>query len=105
MTIHDLRVRSRWLDRVRTGQKRAEICKHDRDYQVGDVLHLIEVDDHGWLVRDWVERDARGRFVHGFVARPHVPVRITHVLDGRQTDGIRDDHCLLSIQLVNEGDR
>ena len=107
MTTHDLKIRTPWFNRVAAGEKRAEIREHDRDYQVGDLLRLIEVGESGYPVTTWVPegRDARGRFTAGYLQRHILTARITHVLPGAQTDGILSDHCLLSIELVAGGAR
>lgn len=104
MSAHTLKIQSRWLERVVSGEKRAEIREHDRDFQVGDRIDLVEVNERGYPVRDWVERDERGRFVYGWVDRPTVPVVITHVLLGRFVDGVDDAYCVLSIELVEAGE-
>lgn len=92
--IHNLKIRSQWLARVKSGEKRFELRKHDRDYQVGDVLHLTEVNEFGSPISypepaDAAEGPDRGHNTYD--------VRVLHVLDGRQADGIDDDYCLLSI--------
>lgn len=47
MSTHDLKIQTRWLDRVLSGEKRAEIRSHDRDFQVGDVIAFTEVANDG----------------------------------------------------------
>ncbi|MCG7285392.1 DUF3850 domain-containing protein [Cellulomonas sp. ACRRI] len=92
--IHDLKIRTQWLARVKSGEKRFELRKHDRDYQVGDVLHLTEVNDFGspiFYPESGDESEGPDRGHNTF------DVRVLHVLDGRQADGIDDDYCLLSI--------
>jgi len=101
MSVHELKTQTRWLDRVLTGEKRAEIRKHDRDFQVGDILHLVEVDTCGHRVWTSGGRDSRGRFVAEH--QRHADVRVTHVLLGAHAAGIDSDHCLLSIELVEGG--
>lgn len=41
---HDLKTIQPYFDALRAGEKRFEIRKNDRDYQVGDYLHLQEYD-------------------------------------------------------------
>lgn len=100
MRTHDLKIRGHWMDRIESGEKRAEIRKHDRDFQVGDVLHLTEVSEHGYPVTYPVDADDetpepdRGHRV--------LDVRVVHVLDGRLADGIDDGYCLLSIAPVRD---
>lgn len=40
--VHDLKIYPEFFSAVCTGIKRAELRKNDRDYRVGDVLHLCE---------------------------------------------------------------
>lgn len=40
---HELKIYSDFFYAVCTGVKRAELRKNDRDYQVGDILHLMEI--------------------------------------------------------------
>ncbi|EPY5223144.1 DUF3850 domain-containing protein [Klebsiella pneumoniae] len=39
---HDLKIYPEFFSAVCTGVKRAELRKNDRDYRVGDTLHLME---------------------------------------------------------------
>ncbi|HHG9124294.1 TPA: DUF3850 domain-containing protein [Klebsiella pneumoniae] len=39
---HDLKIYPEFFSAVSTGVKRAELRKNDRDYRVGDTLHLME---------------------------------------------------------------
>ncbi|EIY5137443.1 DUF3850 domain-containing protein [Klebsiella pneumoniae] len=39
---HELRIFPEFFSAVCTGVKRAELRKNDRDYRVGDILHLLE---------------------------------------------------------------
>jgi hypothetical protein len=97
--IHDLKIRSHWLARVKSGEKRFELRKHDRDYQVGDVLHLTEVNEYGSPISYPVDASTPEGPDHGHHT---FDVRVLHVLDGRQADGIDDDYCLLSIAPAEE---
>lgn len=91
MSVHDLKIHTMWLDRVLSGEKRAEVRKHDRDYQVGDTLHMREVDGRGYDLNRYEDGENLGPRT--------VDATVTHVLDGRLADGIDDDCCVLSIAL------
>lgn len=39
---HELKIFPEFFSAVCTGVKRAELRKNDRDYRVGDTLHLLE---------------------------------------------------------------
>lgn len=42
--IHDLKIWPQYFESVQRGDKTLELRKNDRDYQVGDMLHLREWD-------------------------------------------------------------
>ena len=98
--IHELKTEPRWFERVKAGEKHAEVRVHDRDYQVGDLLHLYEINKHGTRVSRFVERDAKGRFLNEYVDNDPLVVRITHVLLAAQCEGLSESYCLLSIEAV-----
>lgn len=95
MATHDLKIESRWFERVVSGEKCAEVRRHDRDFQVGDTLHMTEVNDRGYPVRHNI---LEGELSEGTSSREaYVDVFVTHVLDGRLAPGLADDYCVLSI--------
>lgn len=50
---HDLKTTQPYFDALKNGQKRFEIRKNDRDFQVGDYLHLQEYDaEKGYTGKD-----------------------------------------------------
>lgn len=104
MTTHELKTRTDWFERVVAGEKRAEVREHDRDFQVGDVLHLVEVDDQGWRVQHYEadRRDQNGRFTSPYYTR-WADVRVTHVLPERLAVGLAGGYCLLSFELIEVG--
>jgi hypothetical protein len=105
MSVHELKIKSQWFARVKSGEKRAEVRKHDRDFQVGDTLRLIEVSAEGRVKRTYVPqgRDERDRFTPERWVKNSLDARITHVLPGMQVDGMAGDYCVLSIVLTNDG--
>lgn len=44
MQVHELKILPKYLDAIVSGEKRFELRKNDRDYQVGDILCLREYD-------------------------------------------------------------
>ncbi|EOX6850204.1 DUF3850 domain-containing protein [Klebsiella quasipneumoniae] len=76
---HDLKIYPEFFSAVCTGVKRAELRKNDRDYRVGDTLHLMET-PRGSCHRT-------GEFIN---------VKITHIADvGEWMPG----YVLLSVEL------
>lgn len=89
MTYHELKLHTRWFDAVRNGIKKCEIRKADRDFAVGDTLHLREI-----------RPGPSGQMVQCYTNRS-VNVRVTHVI--RYEDfpsGIPEGYCVLSIEVI-----
>ena len=42
MTIHELKCWPEYFHAIKSGQKRFEVRKDDRNFQIGDLLHLLE---------------------------------------------------------------
>ena len=80
MKTHELKTVQPHFDHVRSGVKRAEIRRDDRDFAVGDVLVLREYDP--------TTDSYSGR---------EVEARITHVLAG--FEGLAAGYVALSIEL------
>ncbi|HGK4748591.1 TPA: DUF3850 domain-containing protein [Klebsiella quasipneumoniae] len=76
---HDLKIYPEFFSAVCTGVKRAELRKNDRDYRVGDTLHLTETPRGSC--------HQTGEFIN---------VKITHIADvGEWVPG----YVLLSVEL------
>ena len=80
MTIHTIKIDPQWFDRVANGTKRVEIRRADRDYQIGDQLHMYEYEMTALASRN------TGRAV---------VVNVTHVL--YSVPGLSVDYVALSI--------
>lgn len=91
MSTHYLKIAPEWFDRVASGEKVAEIRKHDRDFQVGDTLVLVSA--------------SRGATVSAeeFASRTGsktVTTRITHLLPAHQEPSVLlAGTCLLSLRV------
>lgn len=73
---HKLKILPHYLDRILSGQKRFEIRKNDRDFQVGDWVQLIETFDENWDVSKPRPINARS-----------VQVQIIYISDFEQKPG------------------
>lgn len=47
MAVHYLKIKEEYYRDVMIGLKTFELRKNDRDFQVGDILMLIKLDDKG----------------------------------------------------------
>jgi hypothetical protein len=63
MPAHDLKIWPMYFDAIASGEKRCELRRNDRDYQVRDILNL----------REWDPRQQR------YTGRG-ITVAVTHVL-------------------------
>ena len=50
MSKHILKIDRKWFDRLADGSKTAEVRKHDRDFQIGDLIVFIATDDFSYRV-------------------------------------------------------
>ena len=73
---HELKIEKRWLDRIITGEKRAELRLNDRDFQAGDTMGLTAPNGEA------------------------VGVVITHVLS--EVDGLYSDYAILSFKWLGD---
>lgn len=81
MTTHELKIKSEYFMDVVKNIKKAEIRYNDRNYQVGDLLILHEIDDHD---------NYNGN---------HCSVIVSHILDNAQY--LRDGYVMLSIAVIS----
>lgn len=76
--LHNLKIQSVHFNDVLAGRKTAEVRFNDRDYQVGDCLNLLEIDEDEALTGQDLNAE------------------ISHVLHGGQF-GIEKGWCVLSL--------
>ena len=75
---HELKIFARWFDDVKSGKKRFELRKADRDYEVGDFLCLREFENGKYTGRE-------------------VTVMITYILKGTGEYGLAEGYWILGI--------
>ena len=81
MKYHKLKINPDLFIEVREGRKTAEVRRDDRNYQVGDMLHIYPFDSV-----------KKVRTSPDFCCR-----EVTHKVDGGQF-GIEKGYCLLSMK-------
>jgi len=79
MGIHNLKIKSEYFNAVLDGSKKFELRFNDRDFKVGDVLSLNEIDDSGNLTGHSVSRT------------------VTYILHG-PCYGLQEGYCILSME-------
>ena len=83
MTVHYLKIKPEYYKDVECGLKTFELRKNDRNFQVGDVLMLIKLDDKG-NETDQVTR-----------------VKVTYILKDCPQYGLKDGYAILGIGVEN----
>lgn len=86
MKLHELKILHPYLIDVTIGIKTFELRKNDRDYQVGDLIHFIDIwgDDTKNDVEPYIDENTL--------------YRITYVLKDVEKYGLDKDYCILAIK-------
>jgi len=86
MTTHKLKTLAPYWNRVQSCQKKFEVRKNDRDFQVGDILELEYYETiPGPTPYNWIP--------------PILIAKVTYILPGGQF-GIENGYCVLGIELI-----
>lgn len=88
MKIHELKVHPSYFIPLCTGEKSFEVRKNDRDFQVGDVLHLRPYNKE----KSKIESE---RFNYGYCL-----AEIKHILLGNQF-GIEKDYVVMALKVLS----
>lgn len=91
MKLHELKIKHKYLVDVSIGKKTFELRKNDRDYQVDDLIHFIDIKDEDKKISSWcfepsIDEDAL--------------YKITYVLKDVPEYGLDKDYCILGIKKV-----
>ena len=89
MKLHELKIKDEYFKEVLRENKTFELRKNDRDYQVGDLIHFIDIKDEDkefktWGVEPAIDEDAL--------------YKITYVLKDVPEYGLDKDYCILGIK-------
>lgn len=95
ITIHSLKLNTRFVDPVHIGLKTFEIRKNDRKYHIGDFLNFRPVNDDGKIL----EQHPICESLYQITYIMHVPVR----LEGYGID-VEDDTVVFSMRKVPDKD-
>jgi len=85
-THHQLKTWPIFWDAVKDGSKPFEVRKNDRNYQVGDVLHLFR----------WDPNFPEGTDIK---AQPQIVAEVTYVLFGQSAFGMDPEFVVLGLRL------
>lgn len=90
MKTHSLKTWPSFFESVRSGAKRFELRKNDRDFSVGDVLHLREYDPNSNATLDDWKYTGRSLLCE-----------VTHIIHGG-VFGLAEGHCVMSIKVTDD---
>ena len=86
MKVHELKTWPGYYDSVVNGNKRFELRKDDRDFEVGDILHLREYDPE---LKKYLDSS--------------VLVKVDYILRNCPQIGLEKGYCIMSISLIMIG--
>jgi hypothetical protein len=89
MITHDLKTWSCYFTEVLAGNKTFELRKNDRNYKIGDILNLIEVDENKPLIIAGLK--------HYLPTGRTCQRTITYILEGGQF-GLDKDYVILGMK-------
>lgn len=86
MRLHILKIKEEYMKAISYGEKTFELRENDRDYQVGDLIHFVDLDENEYLMFNNVDNI----------------YRITYVLKDVPEYGLDKDYCILGIKRIVE---
>ena len=93
MKLHELKIKHEYLVEIVLGNKTFELRKNDRDYQVGDLIHFIDIPSPK---RDLTLSEI-SRVGSAYIDE-NTFYRIIYVLKDVPEYGLDKDYCILGIK-------
>ena len=84
MKLHELKIKHEYLFEIALGNKTFELRKNDRDYQVGDLIHFIDIDG-----------DKFYNDLNNYLGDIYI---ITYIFKNVTQYGLDKDYCILAIK-------
>lgn len=91
MKLHELKIKHKYLIDIESGIKTFEIRKNDRDYQVGDLVHFIDLQDFTLNIYQPL-----------IICNQNALYRIVYVLKDIPEYGLDIDYCIIGIKEIKE---
>lgn len=85
MKLHELKIKDEFFKEVLRENKTFELRKNDRDYQVGDLIHFVDIDGNNHII---------GKPSYN----KKLVFQITYILQNVQEYGLDKDYCILAIK-------
>lgn len=97
MKLHELKIKHEYLVEVTMGRKTFELRKNDRDYQVGDLIHFIDINQNVRGDYDvYIDKDTHE--ITDIYINPNDLYKITYILKDVPEYGLDKDYCILGIK-------
>ena len=97
MKTHELKLDTRYFDKVKSGLKNFEIRKNDRDFQVGDILELKKYKSYkNGKKPHYVRTDGESKF------KTHNPER-ADTIKVKVLDIFRAERINRDLEIINKG--
>ena len=96
MKLHELKILHKYLVDVSIGSKTFELRKNDRDYQVGDLIHFIDIKEDDATYKNSMDECQIEPYID-----ENTLYRITYVLKDVEKYGLHKDYCILGIKKLN----
>ena len=93
MKLHELKIKHEYLEDVSLGIKTFELRKNDRDYQVGDLIHFIDIREVEITVNEKLEFET-----HDVCIDDEALYQIVYILKDVPQYGLYKDYCILGIK-------
>ena len=88
MKLHELKIKHEYLVEVAIGVKTFELRKNDRDYQVGDLIHFVDIKDTKQSYKCDCDIYIDNNDLY----------KITYILKNVEQYGLDKDYCILAIK-------
>ena len=96
MKLHELKILHSYLIDITIGTKTFELRKNDRDYQVGDLIHFIDIKEDNTTSKNSMDECQIEPYIDESIL-----YRITYVLKDVEKYGLDKDYCILAIKKLD----
>ncbi len=100
MKLHELKIKSKYMEAIALGRKNFELRKNDRDYQEGDLIKFNVVDNKEQIFTNnySFSYEHKGTYFHKDLNLTEEIYKITYVLKDVPQYGLDADYCILGIK-------